>query len=766
MTLGKRSLVFVLVALYVGAVWVRLDGVGESVYPYYKDESGTNFRHAHMIASAGRLPTLDERSSRPEGYSPSRVAPNGVEYFVGYAYRLVRPFTDLSDKRVSGILTVLVFSLSVFTMYVLTRRVWDCQAAGACAALLVAFSAPLIDVTNGREFLHAPYAFAVTSLHLALFACFAARPSISRAVLTALAGFVLLGIWGSAGLYIAAFGLAALLLPGLTLENRRWTLASHLAAALVAGIAFSDLRAGRFVFAWPTVWLLVAAAYSFLRDRLRRGVPGWVYLLGGFVVLTLVLGLFRRGASGLLDPLAYWYYRLRFLGGKPEDAAVLPDIVRIAWTRDHAPPSARTLLDFFLPLLFLLLPAVSVFRGVTKDKRVSPWLYVVAVGFGTAVFLIDRRMIFSAALFAFPLASGALRGFGRHLKTRAFPVTVALALVGTSLPLASPKIDVVRLIGERFGLVSDSSGGFVWASIGNADRELVRVLATRTSTRSDVILAAPATSSLIAVFAGRATVLVPGVYSREMAGKTAEALSGFYTREDDLIERCGALGATYVVYSIDMLLDQSPYSPRYMSGEVGDIKTSLAYKMHFAPETLRRLQLVYENDVYRLFRVTAGTEPVFLSDHPPVYQGELLRTFGGDLDAFYSRVIDILATYHTAVAAQTKSDEEGAIRRFAYCLDQAPFFTAARLGMGDSLLRLRQPDDAYEAYNRVLRYAPDNAHALYFGALSLAYMGRREEALVLVELLLTATGERETRTEALELKTALESGRPIEMPRP
>ena len=151
MKLGKKSLVLILIALYAGAVWLRFDGSGQSIYPYYSGESGTNFRHAQTIANDGRLPLIDERSARPEGYSPSRAKPNGVEYFTGYAYRLVRPFTDLSDKRFSGILTVLVFSLSVFTMYALTRRVWDCQAAGGIAALLVAFLAPLVEVTNGRE---------------------------------------------------------------------------------------------------------------------------------------------------------------------------------------------------------------------------------------------------------------------------------------------------------------------------------------------------------------------------------------------------------------------------------------------------------------------------------------------------------------------------------------------------------------------------------------------------------------------------------------
>jgi tetratricopeptide (TPR) repeat protein len=174
---------------------------------------------------------------------------------------------------------------------------------------------------------------------------------------------------------------------------------------------------------------------------------------------------------------------------------------------------------------------------------------------------------------------------------------------------------------------------------------------------------------------------------------------------------------------------------------------------------------VYENDNYRLFRVTADVKPVFLTDHPPVYQEAILREHADDLGTFYSRIIDILSTYQTAVAAQARGDERGAIPRFLYCLDQAPAFTAARLGVGDSLLRLGKTADAFNAYNSVLQYAPDNTHALYYGAISLAYMARRAEARRLVDLLLTATAQHDIRAQALDLKAALDSGRPIEIPR-
>lgn len=766
MTLGRRIIVFLLLILFVGAVWVRLDRLGSLVYPYYTGESGTNFRHAQMIANDGRLPALDLRASGPEGYAPSRAKPTGVEHFTGYAMRMVRPFTDLSDRKLAGVITLLVFSASIFTMYGLTHRLWGCRAAGVFAAFLVAFSAPLVDATSGKEYFHAPYAYFVVSLHLMLFAGFVSRPSAARAVATALAALVLFSLWISAGLYAALFVLAVLIMPKLAPEARRWTVASHLAAALLAALVLPHLRADRFVLAWPIAWLLVASAYTFLRDKVPRRLPVWLLIPGVFVVLAVILRAVRSQPGELLDPLAYWYYRLRFVAGPPDDPTKLPDLVRIAWAPDRQPPEARTIVEFFLPLVFLVVPAAGVFRRVAREKGSSPWFFVAVTGLGSAVFFLDGGAIFPAALVAFPFVSGAMKGFGTNAKTRAFPALVAVVLVAAFTLPGIGRTGFLRSIETPLGLSPGSPRGFLWASIGNADRELVRFLATRTSTRNDVILASPRVSSLIVTFAGRATVVAPGVYTRAMAAKTVELFSGFYADEQGLLDRCGRFGATHVVYSIDMLLDGSSYSPRYVSAAEEDMGQPIAFKMHFAPEALRHFQLVYENDNHRVFRVTTKTEPVFLTDHPPVYQAEILRTAGGDLGVFYSRIVDILATYHTATEAQTKGDEEGAIRRFEYCLGHAPSFTAARLGMGDSLLRLRRPERAYEAYRRVLDYAPDNSHALYYGALSLAYTERRSEALGLVELLLSATADRVIVSDALELKRALASGRRVAMPDP
>ena len=236
--------------------------------------------------------------------------------------------------------------------------------------------------------------------------------------------------------------------------------------------------------------------------------------------------------------------------------------------------------------------------------------------------------------------------------------------------------------------------------------------------------------------------------------------TALYAPEEQLYKLCVEAGINFILYRIDGVLDVSKYGPAYAVGLMRVAERSAAVRMHFSPQTLDHFNLVYENDNYRLFRVTDGPEPMFLTDHPLVYQHDLLERHRDTLTSFYARVVDLLIAYTTALQAQVDGDEAGAIDRFRYCLEQAPHFTKAWLGVGDSMLRLGKNETAHAAYGNVLLYAPDNPHALYYSAATLARMGRTEEALGLLEVLLSSTGDRDYLLQGRELKASLLQGAP------
>ncbi|MEJ2721532.1 MAG: hypothetical protein P8181_10410 [bacterium] len=691
----------VLLLFYIGAVWVRFESLGSPAYPYYKGVSGANFRQTHQIIENGTLPTVDLRAAWPEGFEPARVKPNGVEYAVGFAYRLARPFTDMPEQRFVRNLVILVFSLTVFTFYVLTSRLWMCRAAGVFAAFLVAAMGPVIQLTNGREFLHAPFAVVIISLHLIFATGYSRKPSIPNAILTGLAAIALLAIWNGAAVYIALAAAVILLLPGLAPADRRGLLAAHLAAIAAGGLLLPQLQAQRSLVSWPTLWVLTTTAYAFWGHRLPRRIPAPVYVVGAALLLTFVFTPIRNGGLNVLSPFDYWYARIRYLTGKPGDPLLLSNVVRTVWTHDRAYPQPHTILACLLPIVLLALPAYQGLREVRRRSGFPAALPALAAASGILAMLLDRQTIPFTAVLVFPVASAAMVSFRSHLRARLLPVAATVVLVVATAWSPGGWTSPIEKLGKPPGLTAAGAGGFPWVSVGNADRGMARYLFTRTSARHDVVLATPEQSSLVSTFIGRGTVLVPGVDTQNMADRVTGDMANCYADEDSLYARCRGMGITYVLYSIDMVLDTSRYSPLYLAGlESYDPSSAVAYRMHFAPESLRWFSLVFENDNYRLFRVTPETKPLFITDHPPVYQLSILKTHGDDLRSFYKRIVDI------------------------------------------------------------------HRHALYYGALCLAYLGRGEEALPLLDILLSATADPDVRAQATELKTMLESGKPIEIPQP
>ena len=750
-----------LILLYVAAVWVRVGTSNELPYPYYNGESATNFRNASLIAERGHLPALDDKTSWPDGYSPAQSGPNGYEYLTGFVSRIVSVFSDMTHKEISGRLTILLFSLCVFTFYSLSRQLWSSRIAGVFAAFLVGLISPLVIVTMGREYLHAPIAILLISFHLSVLLTCVGKASPMRLILLGATALSLAAVWRLADFYyvfVAIFTLVARTHDG---HSRRRIMIAHALAMFLAGVTLPHLRAEQFLINWPAILVLVTTIYLFARDWLPKKIPAWAWVTVGTIVLTIVSRPVATDGVAVVSDLDYWLYRIRFPFGKPIDPAALSDGARYLWTQARANPPPLMLLGFLLPFALLVHPTVSSLRDIKREGRTRIWPSILLAAVGIGFFLVDRSAIFAAALGVIPLVSVAVVGLTRRLKTRALPIGATVMIVFLQAVVPFGKANPTHMLASAFRVSTQQNDGFLWISIGNADLELVRYMATRTSVR-DAIFSPPRISSLLVVFAGRTTVITPGVYTLDTMERTSNSMVKFYDHEDELYSLCEANDIQYVLYSIDLLLDTSSYSTRYAVGRTGIDNESLVYKMHFSPENLKHFNLVYQNDNYRLFRVTREMEPVFLTDHPPVFQEALLERHGGSIDSFYASVVDALLAYQLAINAQSQGDDQEAIRRFRYCLEITPRFTNGWLGVGDSLFRMGNVEAANAAYSRALETAPDNPNALFNTALTMAQLGRVREAYGLLDVLISSSRERAMVERAQELKAALERDFPKE----
>jgi len=759
MTQSKFAVRAALILLFVTAVWVRLQTADELLYPYYEGESATNYRHANLVADQGSLPPLDDKTSFPDGYAPSQVGPNGVEYLTAYLFRTVSIVTDMSLKEFSGRFLVLVFSLCVFTFYRIARELWRSRASGLLAAFFVALSVPVISGSFGREYVHAPFAILAISLHLAIFLAYLRRPATIGAVAASVIALVVTAVWRNADLYLVFFAGIAFFAPGLDLSGRRRMIGAHLVAILFAGILWPHLRAERFVLSWVPILFLTSTVYLIAKPSLPKKISGWAWVVGGTILLSVLAAPLAKGGIAKLSELDYWMFRLRFLFAKPDNPLELSDTARFLWTQARTYPRLLTIVAFFLPFVFLIQPAIKSLRALEAERRAMIWPAVAFALFGIILFLVDRSAVFAAALGCFPLIAVAARGIGRHAKMRLIPIVLACALAVTQALVPSGRANPAHMVASALGASTQQSDGFLWISIGNADLELIRHLATRTSV-VDAMMTPPDVSSLLVSFAGRKTVLTPGVFTNDALERTNRFMKTYYDDEGDLYDDCVTYDIKYVLYSIDLLLDNTVYSPRYSVGlrQVGE--NSLAHSMHFEPERLQHFNLVYQNDNYRLFRVTKDIQPFFLTDHPPVYQKSILEQHGGHYETFYTGVVDALLAYQLAIDAQRQEDDPEAIRRFRYCLNIAPRFTNAWLGVGDSLFRLGDIEAANAAYSRALDAAPDNPNALYNAALTAVRLGKIDQAKGLLDVLISSSRDRAMVQQARDLRAAIDRDYP------
>lgn len=701
MRLPRYAVYVILLLLFALAAWIRIDRSSQSESPYFRGESGTHYRYAYMISQRGHLPQIDKKAAFPEGYDPARVKAMGVEFMTGYLCKLVRYFSTMSERTFVRIFTALFYSLMVWIVFGLSCTLWRCKAGALFSSALVAFSMPLIAATDGSVFTPLPYAAVGAGLHLLLMLRYLKNPTLRTALAASVAAFALASFWEGALIYLL-----------------------------------------------PAFFLAVWRARRDHSTLLKFALP---HLAAAIAAILL----FHFGSGETAWRWSYLGYRLKYMFGKPSDPALLPDTIRLLWTRAHGSPPAYTLLAFFLPLVVLIPPVAGGLRMIARERGTSIRVVASAATALAILFIIDKSTIVFAAPALALLASPAFYSFTRKIKTRIIFVALGCFLLFGQLAYPRSTADLTYRVGTAIGMTLGGSDEFTRVSIGDADLDLVTFLSTRTSTR-EPFLASPELSTLILTFAGRTTTLMPGIVTAQMFEKTLALLGPLYTDEADLYRTCTGLSISYVLYSIDMVLDDSRYSLRYLNGAVDLDRESAAFKMHFFPEDLSHFELIYENDIYRVFRVAGEARPIFLSDHPPVYQYELLMKNSDDLSTFYERIVGIISTYALAVDAHARGEWDAALERYQWCINEAPQFTRARLGMGGAFLAQEEWQLAKPVFLSIVRYAPDNQEALFGAAYAMYYLEEWEDARRYLNILIATPGrDREIVKRARGLRMAI-----------
>jgi hypothetical protein len=767
MHLKRPAVFFILLALVLAGLATRTSTRDRLDSPYFKGASAMVYAHALAASEGTPLDTISVKANHPDGYVPARYRADGFETAWAKAYRAARFVSEVDGRDFARRTTMFLAALCAFTMYGLTRRVWDCQASGLVAAFFVAFFAPVVIATNGRTFTHTTLAPFFVTAHAALvvatLGASTRRRAIVRAAGAALVAFVLAVSWepGSAVLAIWSVGLALSTRDDDARRERVLLLGGQALALVLACLSSHYLVATRALGSWATTLVVASAVVSMLPPRAR--LPRYprlampAILLAAASVWWLVMTPVRAGATEQFPAWSYLVARALHVFGRPESPAALSDWMRHVWSLDHAPLQPQTAIEVFLPLT--LLAIAFALNAEVRARRVFVSAVIVAVGAAVAT-LADRSALPVSVLAMVVVVSGAARSVSKSIRKRG-PLLVAAALVAlAAVVFRGGTVDASYQIARATGAANRDPYSFLWVSFENTDRELVRFVATRTSVH-DAFLAPDDLSALLRAFTGRSVVALPGAMSKKPAARHVAMTRAIYGTEEELYETCRTTHIDYVVYSIDVLLDTGRYSPRYLAGVAAVDPASIAYKMHFEPESLQRFTLLYENDHYRLFSVSGTPQPIFATDHPPFYQTDLLTKANRDVDAFRQLAVQVMLTYAEGARARAHGNPEGARRRLEWCLLQAPHYTQARIALADALMDLDRYNDARGVIAKLIAYAPDNTKALYYAAFIAAQLGKTDEAKSYLTLLLSIERDPQLIERAKALQSAVEQGVPL-----
>ncbi len=709
MKLSRVAVFLILTGLFMAAIAARVATTNRLDSPYFKGASAMNHRHASRVAEGVSLQSPDAKANHPEGYVPARTAPQGSEFVLGQVMRGAYFFSEADARSVTRRFVVILSALCVFTLYGVARRLWESQAAGLLAAALTAFLPPLIAVTNGREYTHVIVAALAGSLHALVLMRATAPSSRAGAVMAnlavAAAAFALLAVWDGAGLVLVLWVAGIALWRGLSLRKRVSVIAANAAGAAAAVLALPHLRSGE-----------------------------------SFPVLACIAT------------------RARFLLSKPAEPGALSEQMRQIWSLEHAPLTPQASLQFFVPLL--LLAAALILSPEARSRGRSFVTACVVAAIAAAAALLDRSLLPVAAAAVVPVVAGGAIAANRDLRIRV-PLLILgfyCAFAGVAFRQKGP--DAVYQIARAVGAAHRDPDAFLWVSLENTDRELVRFVSSRTSVRES-ILAPDDLSALLLTFTGRTSVLLPAGTSPAAAAKHVRLTRAFYGGEEEFHRLCQETKIDYVVYSVDVLLDSGRYSPRYLAGVESLDAGAVAFQMHFVPESLNYFTLLYENDHYRLFKVSDAPETVFLTDHPPVYQPAILRASGGDLEAFQHNIEMLIYNYVAGVGARSRGDLEGALRRLRSCVNSAPRFTKARLALADVYMDMERFEDARDIVMEIVGYAPDNSQGMYYAAYVNARLGHFEEAKAFLTVLLSHERDPDILEKARLLQAYMDQGLPL-----
>ena len=620
----------------------------------FSAESAAHFRYTRMIASGETVPRLDIDAQYPEGLKVFEETSIGMEYLYGLAWRLIpagRPPLDVFIRWFS----VFLFTLAAVPLSLLSIDLWGRRSSGIVTALLFAVALPVAGRSSGFDIIRENLALPLIVFHAWLLIRTVRTGSRVTAVLSAAFLFLALASWQGTQFYLVplVLFLAVRVVSGKNMKSGEkrergngetvagWAV---VAAAAAAGAAVPFLRAGGFPTS-PIAALCAGLAGAMLAGRYAAsGRKGLVPRLaasaagvGAVLVPALISGRHFAAYSHFLGLIAY---KLRYIY-KPSDPALLPFDVRAFWVGPFHSPDLLHIFVFALPLLLLLIVPLGRLAGRVREGDFTAALtgWLAAVFF--VLFLLMMRMLPFFGVFAIVIAGGLTAGkkdrAGRGMRIAGYAAAAVIsAMMILQVLFWEGRADIWRHASRALNLPRRSK--YVVFPFGRDPEGAMLEWISSNTDRTDVIMSMHYLSPQILTYTGRPTNLNDFFEAPRLRAKAHTMLRSLYSSEENFLSFCEENNSDYLVLSAAAGCDPTRDSPLYQAGFDQMPPGCAAYRLMFEPRTLGSFDLLYENEIYRVFKI--GEPPVERRRpaSPLFYRGDLLRRSNGDIEEFYNTV--------------------------------------------------------------------------------------------------------------------------------
>lgn len=632
------------------------DGTG-----FYQVENALQYRYANMAAHGVPIPSHDARLQYPEGTDTFKSLTVFMEYVAGWTYRLFNPSVSFHVYAIWFVAAV--SSLAAIPAGMAGALLWGSLPAGIVAALLYAFSLPAFYRNVGTFLLESfalPFLFAGTWLLAGAMEEESEGRRRLKALFAGLAMAVALASWHFSRFYIAELAVcfsAALFMMRKPGKEMRVSLALFIAPMAAASLAFPAIREAGGLWSPFLIIFATALVLTFFR------FPAKVDLAAGvLVVAALSLVKYLAGAEGAYTHV--YGTMLSIIGNfgvKPADPSLIPMESRLLWVGAFAPPAMDhivTTLLFPAVLLVLAAPLIAAnFRNGTW--RGAHVMMMLLAALWTVEYLFMRRMGAVAIFFVSVIACGgsvyclATAGRKKAVSTVLVIVSIGALLWNSWTYLGGNRLQ--RILSRYNAGKSDVEKNSV--PVWNSYYLDVLGWIKADTLPTDPFVAQMSASGSILAYTGRPVVLHSKFETKSIRDKYEKYVSALYSDEETLYRFCRENGARYFLYEADFTLSRNSSSYRYIADRLNLRGDETSVLMHFFPEKLKHFKMVYQNAVYRVYKVDEGKTPPVNANRPyqPLYDPALYGVSFGRIQGLDESSPEVIRNFKNAMISFEKT---------------------------------------------------------------------------------------------------------------